>query len=299
MIEEKRLKGTRIGVLGKGGAGKSTFVVVLALALRQRGYDVCIIDADSTNYGLPQVLGMDSPRKTLLDFYGGMIFSGGTVTCPVDDPTPLSNPDISISELSPLYYTQNDLGITLLTAGKIADHGPGAGCDGPVAKIARDLIIQNGDGKMVTLVDFKAGFEDSARGVLTNLDWVIVVVDPTRTSVEIAASMRNMVDKIKANILPATKHLETPELVALANKLFTEAKIKDVFFVLNKIPDQDTEKYLREKLHEKNIEPIATIFEDPSIPKAWLIGGQIHTKIANDEILKVIELLERSANGGK
>jgi CO dehydrogenase nickel-insertion accessory protein CooC1 len=183
-----------------------------------------------------------------------------------------------------------------LTAGKITDHGPGAGCDGPVAKIARDLIVKDGNSEMVTLIDFKAGFEDSARGVLTNLDWAIVVVDPTRTSVEIAASMRNMIDQIKANILPATAHLESPELIVLANKLFTEAKIKDVFCVMNKIPDQETEKYLREKLQEKDIEPIASIFVDPSIPKAWLEGGQILTNIANDEIFKVIELLEESAH---
>lgn len=292
MNKMKSLPGSRIGVLGKGGAGKSTLVAILAQALHRRGYDVCVIDADSTNFGLPQSLGMDSPPKTLLDLYGGMVFSGGVVTCPVDDPTPLADPEITMDELSRQYYAQNDAGIILMTAGKIGNHGPGAGCDGPIAKIARDLIVHNGNGELVTLIDFKAGFEDSARGVLTNLDWAIVVIDPTIASVEIASDMRAMIDQIKADVLPATAHLESPELVAVANKLYTDAKIKDVFFVMNKIPDQETEKYLREKLAQKDIDPIGSISEDSSIPAAWLKGTQIQAKNAFAEAQKIIEVLE-------
>lgn len=297
MNGKKKLTGTRIGVLGKGGAGKSTFVAILAQTLQQQGYDVCVIDADSTNYGLPQALGMDSPHSSLLDLYGGMVFTGGKVTCPVDDPAPLANAEISLGELPPQYYAQNDAGITLLTAGKIGDQGPGAGCDGPIAKISRDLIVHKEDNETVTLIDFKAGFEDSARGVLTNLDWAIVVVDPTMASVEIAADMRAMINQIKADVLPATEHLESLELIALANKIFVEAKIKEVFCVMNRISDVETEEYLREKLAQKGIEPIASISDDPLIPAAWLKGMRIQVNNAKNEIQKVIEVLEEYTDG--
>jgi hypothetical protein len=40
--------------------------------------------------------------------------------------------------------------------------GPGAGCDGPIAKVARDVRVRDGEGTPPVLVDFKAGFEDSA-----------------------------------------------------------------------------------------------------------------------------------------
>ena len=297
MEGKKKLTGTRIGVFGKGGAGKSTLVAILAQTLQQQGYDVCVIDADSTNYGLPQALGMDSPPKSLLDLYGGMVFSGGNVTCPVDDPTPLLNAEINLGEVPQQYYVQNDTGITLLTAGKIGDRGPGAGCDGPIAKISRDLIVHKKDSELVTLIDFKAGFEDTARGVLTNLDLAIVVVDPTIASVEIAADIRFMIDQIKADVLPATAHLENPELVALANKLFIEASIKEVFFILNKIPDIETEKYLRVKLAKKGIEPVASISTQPSIATAWLKGRRIQINNAKEEIQKVIEVLEEYTDG--
>jgi len=40
--------------------------------------------------------------------------------------------------------------------------------------------------------------------------------------------MKKMVDQIKAGKFPTTKHLEDPKLVETANKVFLNAKIKDV-----------------------------------------------------------------------
>jgi len=287
----------RIGVFGKGGAGKSSVVVLLAQALQTRSYRVCVLDADSTNFGLSQALGIDSPPKPLLDFFGGAVFSGGSVTCPVDDPTPLPNARIYLDELSSQYYTHNDDGIAFLVTGKIGDQGPGAGCDGPVAKIARDFIIRGRHQEYITLIDFKAGFEDSARGAVTGLDWAIVVVDPTTASVKMAEDMRNMVDQIKADVLPATDHLESPEMVALANKIFIEARIDDVFFVLNQVPDAEIENYLKEQLKQREITPIGVISQDPSIPFAWLKGKQFHATKALSEVQIIVDRLEESLDG--
>ena len=78
----------RSGSLASGGAGKTTSVVLIARALAQAGYTACIFDADSTNIGVHQALGVHQPPAPLIDYFGGMIFNGGPVTCPVDDPTP-------------------------------------------------------------------------------------------------------------------------------------------------------------------------------------------------------------------
>jgi CO dehydrogenase nickel-insertion accessory protein CooC1 len=48
---ERMLVVERIGILGKGSAGKSTLVVPPACVLCGRDYAVCILDADSTNIG--------------------------------------------------------------------------------------------------------------------------------------------------------------------------------------------------------------------------------------------------------
>ena len=78
----------------------------------------------------------------------------------------------------------------------MGDLGPGAGCDGPIAKIARDVRIRVSGENPLTLLDFKAGFEDSARGVLTGLDWILVVVDPTTAALQMAVHLQQMMKKI-------------------------------------------------------------------------------------------------------
>lgn len=286
------LTGKRIGVFGKGGSGKSTAVVLLAKALGDRGYPVCVLDADSTNVGLHQALGLDESPESLMNYFGGTIFGGGTVTCPVDDPTPLAGAEISLARLPRRYYIQTQTALVFLTAGKIGDQGPGAGCDGPISKIARDLRIVVEGQRPVTLVDFKAGFEDSARGVITTLDWALVIVDPTSASLQMAANMREMVDQIRAGVLPATAHLETPELVAIANRVFREARIKGVLFVLSQVDDEATNGYLREKLKEKGIRPIGIIHRTPSISLSWLKGLPLDVTETREDMESIVGELE-------
>ena len=286
------LDGKKIGIFGKGGAGKSTVTTFLAQGLHDRGYDVCIVDADSTNVGLHYALGVDQPPVPLMDYFGDTVFRGGRVSCPVDDPTPLSNAEIGWDELPEMYQTRTSEGIVYLAAGKIGDQGPGAGCDGPVAKVARDLSVRGASDPVVTLIDFKAGIEDSARGVITGLDWVIVVIDPTRAAIQMAADMKGMVDQIKAGVLPATQHLESQSLVELAESFYRKAQIKGVLYILNRVTDPEMEQYMRGQLAQSDLEPSGVIHADASISSAWLTGAPLMSASAKPEMQATIETLE-------
>lgn len=287
------LDGMRIGIFGKGGCGKSTATVLLAKAMRQRRYDVCVLDADSTNLGLHLGLGLEKIPTALVDYFGGMVFSGGLVTCPVDDPTPLPGAKISLADLPREYVGTSPEGILLLVAGKLGGLGPGAGCDGPIVKIARDFRLADTSHRFVTLVDFKAGFEDPARGAITSLDLAIVVVDPTLAAVQMAVHLTKLVEQIQMGGQPATAHLEDPELVEIAHRIYRETSVQHVLPVLNRVANRDIERQLRAALDRHRIAPIGAIRHDPAVALAWLQGTVIDSPAAMSDAMHVLDALER------
>ncbi|MGD2070716.1 MAG: P-loop NTPase [Gemmatimonadota bacterium] len=293
---ERPLSGQRIGLFGKGGSGKSTVTVMLARALRDQGYPVVVLDADSTNVGLAAALGADREPDPLLEHFGGMVFSGGSVTCPVDDPTPLTAADLSVEALPSRFVGHCGRNIHLLTAGKLGELGPGAGCDGPVAKIARDLRLRVQGSRPLTLVDFKAGFEDAARGVITSVDRLVAVVDPTTAAVAIAGHMLGMVRAIRGGTPPATEHLERPDLVETQRRLFRDTRVRDVQCVLNRVPTPQVEARLREVLSGMGIPVLGVLGDDPDVAEQWLLGVPLHSPRLEDAGARIAARLE--ASGG-
>jgi len=124
----------------------------------------------------------------------------------------------------------------------------------------------------------------------------MVLVDPTTAAMEMAVNLTDMVNQIKAGELPATSHLERPELVEIANRLFTRAKVKGVLVVLNKIKDKETEGFMTAKLAEQGIKPVGIIHEDPSIAMSWLKGVSLNsakTKRDTERIIGELEAAEK------
>jgi CO dehydrogenase nickel-insertion accessory protein CooC1 len=276
-MRDKRLAGLRIGIFGKGGAGKSTVTVFLARALRELGYPVVVLDADSTNVGLAAALGADREPDPLLDFFGGMVFSGGAVTCPVDDPTRLAGADLRLDALPARFVAHTPYGIHLLVAGKLGALGPGAGCDGPVAKITRDLRVRRDKGDPVMLVDHKAGFEDAARGAVTAVDWAIAAVDPTPAAIQMAWHLAAMIAAIRRGVPPATRHLDSPDLVDLAVQVYREARTRHVVTLLNRVSTPVVEGQLRTALEGSGAPPVAVFREERRVGAQWLRGERLRS----------------------
>jgi CO dehydrogenase maturation factor len=294
-MDKKPLEGMRIGVFGKGGAGKSTVTVLLAHGLSEAGYETVVLDADSTNLGLAEALGAGSPPDPLMDYFGGLVFTGGSITCPVDDPTPIPDAELDLASLPQKFQAETPEGIHLLVGGKMGELGPGAGCDGPIAKIARDVRVRREGERPPMIVDFKAGFEDSARGVLTGLDWILVVADPTTAGVHMAVHLHRMWEKIRHGTPPATSHLEDQRLVDMAVRQFRECRVRGISAILNRTSDSDVEAYMRGKLAALGGPPVlATFPENPGLQGRWLRGEEVWNHALAAQVRPLVLGLEDS-----
>jgi len=293
---EHPLGGLTFGLFGKGGSGKSTVSIILARALVRAGYTVALIDADSSNHGIHSALGVSAPGS-LLDYFGGMVFSGGKVTCPVDDPTPLAGGAISLNDLPGGYSRRTAEGIIFLAAGKIGSAGPGAGCDGPISKIARDLVVTDLPVPAVTLLDFKAGLEDSARGVLTAVDRALVVVDPTAAAIQLAIDLESTVARIHDGQEPATSHLESLELAEIARARYRQARVERVDAIVNRITGEQQRQFIVASLKAHGVEVIGAIQREAGIEEAWLTGARLGPGIGRFAGDGIVAALEKTATG--
>ena len=66
---------------------------------------------------------------------------------------------------------------------------------------------------------------------------------------------------------------------------------------MNKVPNAETENYLREKLLDKDITPLGVIHEDPTISVAWLKGNPIKAEVVMGEVQLVLDELVDKLDG--
>lgn len=295
--EDLPLAGTRLGILGQSGTGKSTVSVLLAHGLAERGYGVGLLDTDSRNVSLHRVLGVREPPTPLIEFFGGAASNGGTVTSPTDDPTPLSGAQVLLDALPEKFFRRSDDRLHLLSAGKFKSLG--AACDGPISKIARDMELSGSGGPLVTLVDLNVGEDALISAVIANLDWAIVVVDPSPAGVQAVEDVRVMVQEARGETPPG--HPPFPEDLPTVTEAFRGARVKGILVILNRVPDIRMEIQLAALVPKKPpINLIGSLRNDLTVGQAWLEGLPLHSsenKARVRGIIHRIEAAELSAGG--
>jgi len=186
----------KLGVVGKGGVGKTTVSGLLARAYVQRGRHVVAIDTDSNpNLGLSLGLSLAETEAVPVLPRSAVVGSGGSARA---------------TDLIAEYGRQTPAGPTLLSAIKVAVAGAGCTCSGHAT--VRSLLADALEEVDLTLVDMEAGLEHLSRsgGTLAYADLLLVVCEPTRKSVLTAARTAAL-----------AAELGIPEVLAVGNKART------------------------------------------------------------------------------
>ncbi|MHB2023150.1 MAG: nucleotide-binding protein [Mycobacteriales bacterium] len=175
----------KVGVVGKGGVGKTSVTALLAQRLASRGLRVIAVDTDSNpNLGLSLGLSLDEvagmpplPQRLVLGAANGAAAELGSVLATYARPTPA--------------------GVSLLAALRISDAGGGCTCGGhaSVRSLLGETLAEHAD---VTIVDMEAGLEHLSRsgGTLAHADVLLVVMEPNRKSVWTAARTRVLAEQL-------------------------------------------------------------------------------------------------------
>jgi len=257
----------KIAVCGKGGSGKSVLVRLLADGLRNRGRCVLVVDSDESNTGLDRMLGFDKRAEPLIDLLGGKQKLEEEIVARVkagesEETMQLVTEEMPIASIPPQYILETD-GIKLVIVGKILVALEGCAC--PMGIVSRSFLKQlRLEPDEVAVIDLEAGVEHFGRGVETSVDCVLVVVEPSIDSLQVAEKISELANQIE---------------------------VGDVWAVLNKITTDDIAARLTDYLNQRDITVIGMIHQNQEIFESCLEGRPIRGRVVAEDVDKILNFL--------
>lgn len=234
-LRNRDFKIRKIAVCGKGGSGKSTTTALLSGALEQLGYASLVIDTDSSNGGLWKKLGMVSSPQALNSNDRGVAV-----------PEFLKKDPLYFSDLAEPYAQEKGLR-KIICAGKIEDPLLGCACEiGEYAKtLLQNLTTRE---KEIVIADQEAGVESFGRGIEQFCDTVLIIVEPSLESIDLAAKIQYMAQGLGISRIRA---------------------------ILNKVEDEEQDEFIRERLSEREIRFLGAVPLQRDLRKKNLYGQEI------------------------
>jgi CO dehydrogenase maturation factor len=180
----------KIAVAGKGGSGKSTVAAALALLQARAGCRVLAVDADpdanlASTLGLPhdrrrEIVPISEQRALVEERTGAKVRQYGQLF--------KLNPEVA--DIADRFAVRHD-GVDLLVLGAIEAGGSGCACPENVLikALVADLVLHKDE---ALVMDMEAGVEHLGRGTARGVDTMLVVVEPSRMSVECAERIFGM-----------------------------------------------------------------------------------------------------------
>jgi len=258
----------KISVCGKGGSGKSTVSTLLANEARTRGYRVLVVDSDESNSGLFRMLGFDQSPIPLMELVGGKkkvqrsLRDGFSSDESGEGMRVMRQDSIRVVDIPAKHIMTQD-NLQLVSIGKILQSLEGCAC--PMGVLSREFLKKlTLEQDEIVVVDMEAGVEHFGRGVETSIDTVLIVVEPSYESLQLAERI---------------------------NSLSGGIGIKKVGAILSKVPSDEIASKLESELVKRNIDILGCISYDPEIFQSCLEGTSLANGNANDEMHRVFDSL--------
>jgi CO dehydrogenase maturation factor len=231
----------KLSVCGKGGSGKSTLVCLLANSAEIYGYNVLVVDSDESNSGLHRMLGFSKPPMPLMELVGGK----KTIKEKIGSSNIFNESNITTVDIPSRYIRKRD-GLKLVSIGKILQSLEGCAC--PMGVLSREFLKKlTPNENEIVIADMEAGVEHFGRGIDDSIDTIILVVEPSMESIEVAVKIRDLTFDMKKDLRP----------------------------ILNKINSNADAEELKDILKRKFIDVIGVIPYDQEIFKAGFKGQAI------------------------
>lgn len=197
----------RIGVAGKGGAGKTTVAATMARLFARRGYQVNALDGDP-NPNFASALGLSADETAHLT----RVPREGVIEERVDPGEEASlHLTRPLDEIVGTYGAVGPDGVRLLTMTGLL--GAGKGCICGQHGMVRDFVDELGTLRPddVTILDTEASLEHLSRATVGTVDTLLIVVEPYFRALQTLG-----------RTVPLANELGIPNVYAVANKVRSE-----------------------------------------------------------------------------
>lgn len=221
-----------IAITGKGGTGKTAVAAMLIHKLVNRDATILAIDADPDS-NLPEALG-DEVGQTLADQREFLLEERDNLPPDIDKELLLESRIYSV--------LAEQHGYDLLVMGR--PEGSGCYCfTNNLLRNIMDRIIKNYD---LVIIDTAAGLEHLSRGIIRNVDDLIVVTDGSRRGLRTAERIRDLEKEL-------------------------DLKVRHIFVIFNKVTPQN-HKRLNKYAQELGLEVAGMVPFDEDIVRFDLDG---------------------------